>query len=141
MSHDVERKLVSEGITFAAMDRFINQEYKNAVEFRKALSGSAPDLEASDLNRVVELSERRDITVNTELIKFEISEGWFTREQSDTLSKLNGRSYKYSWELRDELEAAGSDWKMQKDTPGGRHINRSINSRLDYLYKKFWVTR
>jgi PiT family inorganic phosphate transporter len=141
MSASVERRLVSEGITFSAMELFIDKEFKNATEFRRALVINAPDLEKSDLNRVVELSELRDIIVNTDIIEFEISEGWFTPEQTETLKKLNGRSFKYSWELRDELELMSPDWKLKKDTPEGRHINRSILSRLDYLYKKFWVIK
>ena len=141
MSASVERRLVSEGITFSAMELFIDKEFKNATEFRKALVINATDLEESDLNRVVELSELRDIFVNTDIIEFEISEGWFTPEQTETLKKLNGRSFKYSWELRDELELMSPDWKLKKNTPEGRHINRSILSRLDYLYKKFWVIK
>jgi len=141
MSESVEKRLVTEGITFAAMDQFVNKEFKNAVEFKKALKEKASDLVVSDLNRVVELSELRDITVETGLIKFEISEGWFTSDQAESLSKLDGRSFKYSWELRDELELSGADWRLKKDTPEGRHINRNINSKLDYLYKKFWVSR
>jgi len=141
MSEIVERKLVTEGITFTAMDQFINKEFKTAVEFKKALKDNATDLAGSDLNRVVELSELRDITVNTDIIKFEISQGVFTPDQAESLKKLNGRSFKYSWELRDELETASVDWRLKKDTPEGRHINRNIISKLDYLYKKFWVSR
>jgi len=141
MSASVERKLLSEGITFNGMEQFVNKEFKTAVDFKNALKNNVSDMEESDLNRVVELSELRDIVVNTDLIKFEISEGWFTPEQTETLKKLEGRTFKYSWELRDELEASGSDWRLKKNTPEGRHINRSILSRLDYIYKKFWVTR
>jgi len=141
MSSVVERRLVKEGITFNAMEQFVDKEFKNAVEFKKALKEKAADLEVSDLNRVIELSELRDLTVNTEIIKYEISQGLFTPEQVETLKKLEGRSFKYPWELRDELEASGSGWKLKKDTPEGRHINKNILSRLDYLYKKFWVIR
>lgn len=141
MSDIVERRLVSEGITFDAMEQFVNREFINATEFRKELVMHAPDLVESDLNRVVELSEMRDIVVNTDLIKYEISEGWFTPEQTESLKKLNGRTFKYSWELRDELESLSTEWRLKKDSPEGRHINRSILSRLDYIYKKFWVTK
>ncbi len=141
MSSSVERRLLSEGITFAGMEQFVDKEFKNAVDFRTALAGNSPDLEKSDLNRIVELSEMRDLIVNTDIISFEISEGWFTPEQTETLKRLNGRSYKYSWELRDELESMSADWRLKKDTPEGKHINRSILSRLDYLYKKFWVIK
>jgi len=141
MSPSVEKRLASEGIIFSSMEKFLNKEFKNAVEFKKALKSNAQDLDDSDLARVVELSELRDIVVNTDIIQFEFSQGLFTPEQTESLKKLNGRSYKYSWELRDELEAYGSDWKLKKDTPEGRHINRNITSKLEYLYKKFWVTR
>ncbi|HNX25042.1 MAG TPA: inorganic phosphate transporter [Spirochaetota bacterium] len=141
MSAAVERRLVSEGITFAAMEQFIGKEFRNAIEFKKALISSGTELDESDLSRVVELSELRYLIVNTDIIEFEISQGWFTPEQTATLKKLNGRNFKYSWELRDELEAMSPDWKLKKDTPEGRHINRNIISKLDYIYKKFWVIR
>ncbi len=141
MSASVERRLVSEGITFNSMDQFINKEFRNAVDFKNELKSKASELETSDLNRVVELSELRNIVVNTDIIEYEISQGWFTPEQAESLKKMNGRSFKYSWELRDELEAASADWKLKKDTPEGRHSNRKLISKLDYLYKKFWVIR
>ena len=141
MSESVERRLVSEGITFSAMDQFLNKEFKNAIEFKGALRDKASDLEASDLNRVVELSELRDIIVNTDIVSYEMSQGLFTPGQIESLKKLNGRSFKYPWEFRDELEASSPDWKLKKDTPGGRHINRITISKFDYLYKKFWVVK
>ncbi len=141
MSAIVEKRLLSEGITFHSMEQFIDKEFSTAVEFKQALVKGAPDLEESDMNRVVELSELRHIVVDTVLIEYEINEGWFTPEQAETLKQLNGRSFNYSWELRDELEASGSAWKLKKDTPEGKHFNRGIISRLDYLYKKFWVTK
>ena len=103
MSAVVERRLVSEGITFNTMEQFVDKEFKNAVEFKSALKNMASDLEEPDLNRVIELSELRDLTVNTDIIKYEISQGLFTTEQVEILNRLNGRSFKYSWELRDEL--------------------------------------
>jgi len=141
MSAGVERRLISEGITFSAMDQFIGKEFKNAVDFKNLLKSKVSDLNASDLDRVVELSEVRHMTVNTDIIEFEISKGWFTAEQAEILKSLNGRSFNYSWELRDDLESAGSAWRLKKDTPEGRHINKNINSKLDYLYKKFWVVK
>jgi len=141
MSAIVEKRLLSEGITFNSMDQFIEKEFDTAVKFKWALIKGAPDLDESDMNRVVELSELRNIVVDTNIIEYEINEGWFTPEQAETLKLLNGRSFKYSWELRDELEASGSAWKLKNNTPEGRHFNRGIISRLDYLYKKFWVTR
>ncbi len=141
MSASVERRLVSEGITFNSMEQLIDREFKNAVEFKSTLKNIAPDLEESDLNRVVELSELRHIIVNTDLIEYEISQGTFTPEQAEALKNLNGRSFNYSWELRDELEASGPAWKLKKDTPEGRHINRNIVSKLNYLYKRFWVIK
>lgn len=141
MSQMVERRLITEGITFNGMEKFVNIEYRNAVEFRRALVSGAVDLKEPDLARVIELSELRDIKVNTDLISYEISQGWFSHEQVDTLKKLNGRRFNYAWELRDELEAAGPAWRLRRNTPEGRHINRGINSRLDYLYKKFWVVK
>ncbi|PKL17663.1 MAG: inorganic phosphate transporter [Spirochaetae bacterium HGW-Spirochaetae-5] len=141
MSSDVERRLVTEGITFLAMDQFVDKEFSTAVEFRQALKTHAPDLEVWDMNRVVELSELRNIIVNTEIIQYEIDEGWFTPEQAGILKELNGRSFNYSWELRDELEKLSPAWRMKKNTPQGRHFNRDMISKLDYLYKKFWVIK
>ncbi len=141
MSAGVEKKLMAEGITFQGMEQFVNKEFKNAIEFKKAIIGKATDLENSDISRIVELSELKTITVNTDIIEYEINQGWFTSEQAESLKKLNGKSFVYSWELREELEAATQDWRLKKETPEGRHINKNINSRLDYIYKKFWISK
>jgi PiT family inorganic phosphate transporter len=141
MTPAIERKLVSEGIVFNDMEKLIGVEFRNALQFRNTLKIYAKEIHPSDINRIIELSELRNITVNTDLIKFEISQGWFTPEQAEILKNLNGKNYKSSWEFRDELEASGDAWRMKKDTPGGRHINKKILSKLDYLYKKFWVVK
>ncbi len=123
------------------MERFVNIEYRNAVSFKKALGDGAPDLKEPDLLRVIELSELRRIRVDTKLVEYEISQGWFTPEQTEVLRNLDGRDFSYAWELRDELEKGGAAWKLKRSTPEGRQINRGINSRLEYLYKKFWVVK
>jgi PiT family inorganic phosphate transporter len=135
MSYEVEKKLISEGIAFERMDLLVNQEYKNAVEFQSALKDY---VKGSELKRVIELSELRNLTVNIDLIQFEINDGWFTNEQSEILKKLNGQSFKYAWELRDALEAHGNGWKLKDNSPEGKHINKNINSKFNYLCKKFW---
>ncbi|MCL1833402.1 MAG: anion permease [Leptospirales bacterium] len=138
MSYDVEKKLISEGIVFEGMNMLLNHEYKNAVEFQSALKNYAQQINDSGQKRVIELSELRNLTVNIDLIHFEINDGWFTQEQSEILKRLNGQSFKYAWELRDALEADGDDWKLKENTPKGKQINKDINSKFDYICKKFW---
>ncbi|MCL1864258.1 MAG: anion permease [Spirochaetes bacterium] len=139
MSYEVEKRLISEGIVFERMDLLVDQEYKNAAEFQSALKDYA--LGDSDIKRVTELSALRNLTVNTDLIQFEINDGWFTHEQSEILKRLNGQSFKYAWELRDALEASGTDWRLKDNIKNNssehKQINKDINSKFDYICKKF----
>jgi len=138
ISFEVEKRLLSEGILFMGMDLLVEQEYRNAVEFKSALKEYAEHMDDAKIKRIIELSELKNLTVNTDLIQFEIDEGWFTAEQSEILHKLNGQSFKYAWELRDALESHGTAWMLKDNTPKGKQINRDINAKFDYLCKKFW---
>jgi hypothetical protein len=138
MSQEVEKRLISEGISFAGMDLLVNQEYNNAVEFKSALENYSQQISDSHKKRVIALSELKNLTVNIDLIQVEINEGWLTQEQSESLRRLNGQNFKYAWELRDALEAYGTGWKLNdKNTPEGKHINKNINLKFDYICKKF----
>ena len=138
MSYEVEKRLISDGIVFEGMDLLVNQEYKNAVEFQSALKNYSQYIDDLHIMRVIELSALRNLTVNTDLIQFEINEGWFTQEQSEILEKLNGQSFEYAWKLRDALEAHGTDWRLKDNTPQGKQVNKDINLKFDYICKKFW---
>ena len=138
MSHEVEKRLISEGIAFAEMDLLVDQEYNNAVEFRSALENHSHYISDSHIKRIIALSELKNLTVNIDLIQVEIKEGWFTQEQSESLRRLNDQSFKYAWELRDALEAYGTGWKLKdNNTPEGKHINKNINLKFEYICKKF----
>ncbi len=140
ISETVSRKLIAEGIHFNSMDEFINMNFANSVDFRNALERNASDLSRRELLRVVELSELRNIRVDTDKIRFELAEGLFTPSQLAAIYEMNGRSYRYIWEFREDLELFSTDWKPDRDTPLNRKKNRDIISKIDYLGKKFWVS-
>lgn len=140
ISADVSRKLIAEGIHFNSMDEFINVRFMNSVDFRSALQRNASDLSKRELLRVVELSEMRNIVVDMDKIRYELAEGLFSTSQVAAINAVSGRSYKYIWEFREDLEYFSDEWKLVEDTPLSRKRNRDIAGRLDYLAKKFWVT-
>ena len=139
ISEEVSRKLIAEGIHFNSMDEFINVRFMNSVDFRSALERNASDLSRKEFFRVVELSEMRNITVDTDKIRYELAEGLFSPSQVGAIHAINGRSYKYIWEFREELESLSEEWRPVKETPLTRKRNRDIAGRVDYLAKKFWI--
>lgn len=139
ISETVSRKLVAEGIHFNSMDEFVDVKFMNSVDFRNALERNASDLSKKEFLRVVELSEMRNITVDTGRIRFELAEGLFTPSQVSAIYAMNGRSYRYIWEFREDLESLSDEWRPVNDTPLTRKRNRDIASRIDYLAKKFWI--
>ncbi len=140
ISSDVSRKLIAEGIHFNSMDEFINVRFMNSVDFRSALQRNASDLSKRELLRIIEISEMRNITVDTDKIRYELAEGLFSASQVAAINAVSGRSYKYIWEFREDLEYFSDEWKLVEDSPLTRKRNRDIAGRVDYLAKKFWVT-
>ncbi len=140
ISDAVERKLIAEGIHFNSIDEFINVKFMNSVDFRSALERNASDLTKKEIMRVVELSELRNIRVDTDKIRYELAEGLFTPSQAAAIRAINGKSYKYIWEFREDLESNSDEWKIVEETSLTRKRNRDIAGRIDYLAKKFWVT-
>lgn len=139
ISETVSRKLITEGIHFNSMDEFIDVKFMNSVDFRSALERNASDLSKKDFLRVVELSEMRKITVDTGKIRYELAEGIFTPSQAAAINEINGKSFRYIWEFREELESLSDEWRPVEETPLTRKRNRDIAGRIDYLAKKFWV--
>ncbi len=139
ISETVSRKLIAEGIHFNSMDEFINVKFMNSVDFRSALERNASDLSKRDFLRVIELSELRNITVDTDRIRYELAEGLFTPSQAAAIQAISGKSYRYKWEFREDLESLSDEWRLVEETPLTRKRNRDISGRIDYLSKKFWV--
>jgi len=140
ISETVSRKLISEGIHFNSMDEFINVKFINSVDFRSALERNASDLTKTEFMRIIELSEMRNITVDTDKVRYELAEGLFTPDQAAAIQSINGKSYKNVWEFREELESLTDEWRVVEETPLTRKRNRDIAGRIDYLAKKFWVS-
>jgi len=140
ISQEVSRKLIAEGIHFNSMDEFIDVKFMNSVDFRNALQRNASDLTKKEFSRVVELSEMRNITVDTDQIRYELTEGLFSPSQTEAIKAINGNSYNYIWEFREDLESYSEEWRIVEETPLTRNRNSDIAGRIDYLAKKFWVS-
>ena len=137
ISGSVAQKLASEGITFSTMDDLVNLEFRNAAEFRYALERYGVELDKTRIMRVIKLSEIRNITVDTGLVTFEISQGVFTHNQVKAVESLNGRSFNHTWEFTAALEVADPEWKLKPDTPANKPFNNMIKTRIEYLAAKF----
>ena len=138
ISESVSKKLISEGISFSARYDFINVEYNNAVSFKNALVKAAPDLAGEEIKRVINLSEIKEIRIDTELLSNEISTGWFTEGQVESLKILNGREYSYRWEFSEDLGRYSSEWKFKPRTGENKSYNRDLEVKIDYMAERFW---
>jgi hypothetical protein len=119
------------------MDDLVNLEFRNAAEFRYALERYGVELDKTRIMRVIKLSEIRNITVDTGLVTFEISQGVFTHNQVKAVESLNGRSFNHTWEFTAALEVADPEWKLKPDTPANKPFNNMIKTRIEYLAAKF----
>lgn len=130
-------KLSSEGVTFSTLDDLVELEFRNAAEFRYALERYAPELDSGSMMRVIKLSELRNITVNDEIVAFELRQGVFTEGQIRALHSLNGKKYRHVWEFANDLASASDEWKMKPELPVNKPYNNNIRIRIDYLAGKF----
>lgn len=137
ISESVAARLQGEGITFSSMGEMINIEFRNAAEFRYAIEHNAPSLDKNSMMRVIKLSEVRNITVDPELIKFEISQGAFTEKQVEVLNSMKGKNYVHTWEFAADLAASEPEWQIKPDVPSNRLYNSSLKTKIEYLAAKF----
>ena len=130
-------KLAGEEITFGTLEDMVNLEFRNAGEFMYALERYAPELDRKGINRVLQISEIRDFTVNDTVVAFEISQGLFTVNQSAALRSLNGKSYRHTWEFASDLSSVSDEWKLKADIPQNKPYNNAVKSKIEYLSSKF----
>jgi len=137
VSDSVYRKLISNGITSPGLDDFLDVEYMNAVDFKKALDTTASGLNRDEVRRVIELSEIMEIKVNPELVEDEISTGWLSQDEADALKKLIDKRYSYKWEFAEDLARQSNEWNLKSDASESGQIKSGNTSRINYLAEKF----
>ena len=86
--------------------------------------------------KVIEYSLKNSLVINAE--KFSsIDDHFLSMQQLETLRKLEGEEYNYSWQLGNALAQKDKEWKLQGGGLKNKLKDREIKSKLSYLYRLF----
>ncbi len=86
--------------------------------------------------KVVEYSLKNSLFINAE--KFSsIDDHFLSTQQLETLRKLEGEKYNFSWQLGNALAQKDKEWKLQGGGLKNKLKDREIKSKLAYLYRLF----
>lgn len=94
----------------------------------------------NQLLQIIRLTEINNLKVDMQLLEKKGMRSHFSASQWEAVAKLDGNSFRHHWQLADVLGRDDS-WKRYPEPKNEREkaINRSINARLDLLYRSFAV--
>ena len=86
--------------------------------------------------KVVEYSLQNSLVINAEKLSA-IDEHFLSTQQLEALKQLEGKKYKYSWQLGNALAQKSKEWEMRGDGLKNKLKDREIKRKLAYLYRLF----
>ena len=86
--------------------------------------------------KVVEYSLQNSLVINAEKLSA-IDERFLSALQLEALNQLEGKKYKYSWQLGNALAQKSKEWELRGDGLKNKLNDREIKRKLAYLYRLF----
>ena len=66
-----------------------------------------------------------------------IDKRFLSTQQLEALEQLEGKKYKYSWQLGNALAQKSKEWELRGDGLKNKLKDREIKRKLAYLYRLF----
>jgi PiT family inorganic phosphate transporter len=137
ISPAVAARLAEEGLFEDGLADLLGRRFDSPVAFRDAV---APRLSSPRaLSSAIELSRIRPMEVDLQKIRGLLEEGALTEEQITALIRLEGRHFRYTWQLDDALAELSGHWRLRPPSFGNRRFNRQLNARWEQLHRAFAV--
>ena len=109
--------------------------FSSSAEVVRAVESVVP-LSSQQSLKVVEYSLKNSLFINAEKLS-SIDDHFLSTQQLETLRKLEGEKYNFSWQLANTLAQKDKEWKLKGGGLKNKLKDREIKSKLAYLYRLF----
>ena len=123
------------GIKTDELRTLIGSVFFSSAEVVRAVEEIVP-LSSQQGLKVIEYSLKNSLVINAEKLS-SIDDHFLSTQQLETLRKLEGEKYNFSWQLGDALAQKDKEWKLQGGGLKNKLKDREIKSKLAYLYRLF----
>ena len=117
------------------LDTLTGSVYFSSAEVVRAVKAVVP-LSSQQGLKVVEYSLQNSLVINAEKLS-SIDENFLSTQQLEALKQLEGKKYKYSWQLGNVLAQKSKEWELRGDGLKNKLNDREIKRKLAYLYRLF----
>ena len=135
LSPAVAAKLTERGSFEEPLADLVGQSFDSAVAFRDAVTPRLASEEA--LSDILELSEVQPLEVDLARIDTLLARKWLTEKQRAALARLQGRRFRYAWQLDDALARLSDEWRAKPATIRNKCFNRELRAKLERLHRSF----
>jgi PiT family inorganic phosphate transporter len=135
LSPAVAAKLTDRGSFEETLADLVGQPFDSAVAFRDAVAPRLASEEA--LSDILELSKVQPLEVDLARIDTLLERKWLTKKQRGALDRLQGRYFRYLWQLDDELAQLSDEWRAKPATVRNKCFNRELRAKLERLHRSF----
>jgi PiT family inorganic phosphate transporter len=135
LSPAVAAKLTERGSFEETLADLVGQPFDSAVAFRDAVAPRLASEEA--LSDILELSKVQPLEVDLARIDTLLERKWLTKKQRGALDRLQGRYFRYAWQLDDELAQLSDEWRAKPATVRNKCFNRELRAKLERLHRSF----
>ncbi len=123
------------GIKTDELRTLIGSVFFSSAEVVRAVEEIVP-LSSQQSLKVIEYSLKNSLVINAEKLS-SIDDHFLSTQQLESLRKLEGEKYNFSWKLGDALAQKDKEWKLQGGGLKNKLKDREIKSKLAYLYRLF----
>ena len=128
-----------EGIDSKYLSTVNGRNFPNETELFAELKEQG-NYTAPDILQIIQLTEYYPMKVDLKLLQDKGMNTQFSSAQWEALRALEGKSYLHKWQLTNAL-AKDPSWQLAQlgDSDADKNYNRKIESRLDLLFRNFYI--
>ena len=134
LSSEVIERLESNGIRDSGLVNLQDKTYTNASDIRRAII-SETKLDGEDIITAIDLAQIDPISV--QLKDSELVDLHLTNDQYLALKKLDGKTFHYSWQMKDDLERLSDSWVARENSVLNKKYNQQLQHKYDFLLRLF----
>ncbi len=138
ISEPVMEYLQSKDIDTTHLQPFKDKVFTNSIRFKDELEKESGFNEAQ-LQEILDASKVSYLYIDPKRIATELDKNWFNPDQLEAVRKLSGKTFLHHWELQQALQNMSAAWRFKPDEKKNKLYNKSIKTKLNYLFVTFHV--
>jgi len=135
---EVIKQLEKEGISDPGLMELKNTKAENPATFKSLLRRNTKLTKEQRLI-AIEYSRKEMFKIDRHQISDKIDRRWFTHAQIKALENLDGRTYEYHWQLKNDLHAQSVAWQYREQSKINKTYNTDLAQKFDSVFETFRV--